>query len=113
MKMNINELSGSERTISTTLTGFADPFKIRFRLSVDDLLLTKFEKGSPAFDPQALLGEFSETFGAVVDLKNYLFLKLVDFCSNIASLTSICCFISNSLEFLCEILPVYVTLIYT
>jgi len=48
-----------------TLTSFADPVKIRFRLSVDNLLLAKFDEVSPVFDPFSLLREFSEAFGTV------------------------------------------------
>jgi len=49
-----------------TLTSFADPLEIRLGLSVDNLLLAKFDKVSPVFDPFSLLGEFSEAVGTVV-----------------------------------------------
>jgi len=53
--------TNGEQTISSTLTSFADPFKVRFRLPIDNLLLTNFQKVPPVFDPFAFLSEFSET----------------------------------------------------
>ena len=47
--------------MTMTLTSFADPFQVRLRLSVDNLLLANFEKVSSVFNTFALLGEFTDT----------------------------------------------------
>jgi len=56
-----------ERIVSPpNLTSFADPFEVRFRLSVDNLLLANFEEISPIFYPFAFFGKFSETISLPV-----------------------------------------------